>query len=82
MRSVECLGNEFRQSDVWTLVVSNGNDGGSALNIRFGKRFEHWKLTHLYSKMSAACKTGYARRPSLRSASEMSWMDVADFVAN
>jgi hypothetical protein len=37
MRSVECLGNEFHQSHVWTLVVSNGNDGGSSLDIRFGR---------------------------------------------
>jgi hypothetical protein len=35
MRSVEFLGNESHQSHVWTLVISNGNDGGSALDIRF-----------------------------------------------
>ena len=35
MRSIECLGNGSRQSHVWTLVVSNGNDGRSALDIRF-----------------------------------------------
>jgi hypothetical protein len=41
-------------------------------------------MTHLYKAISAACRTGYASRPSLRSASEIAvssaaFLDTANF---
>jgi hypothetical protein len=41
-------------------------------------------MTHLYKAISAACRTGYANSPSLRSASEIAvssaaFLDTANF---
>lgn len=80
VRRVERLGDVFCQRHMWALVVSHRDQGGSII-----KRHSRERVgcpAHLYSSMSAACRTGYAKRPSRRSASEMLSTDVADFVAS
>jgi len=49
---------------------------------REGGRGERGKKAYLYSKISAACRTGYAKSPSLRSASDIDSTEEEVLVAS